>query len=215
MARVEWPTVSHARELASAVSAWRPTLCGCFGFIDGVFFKAPRPQDGDGARQRGMYTAYKGGHGCKLLFVFGSDGTVLSAAVNYPGSCHDALLATDSRLYETLADKYPKETNLWIAGDTALTGTEPQLKRVLSSVELAGLAGDERAMMREVNTELSSVRVASEWGIGGIKQAFPGIARLESHPHMRLLVQQVIIRLWNLRTRRLGVNQLRNVFKAR
>lgn len=210
-ARIAWPSVRRARELADMCSRRVPQLHGCFGFLDGKLSKCPRPGGGQNdSEQEAFYTGYYHMHATKELFTFLMDGTVAMATVNAPGTWHDARIFREAGVMTHL-ERYPAD--LFVCGDTAFAGNKPQLRRVLSETELQSKPPAERRRLQAMNGVLSGVRVASEWGIGALFRTFAILNKPIACRVRRGHVKILCVHLFNLRTRTMGVNQIRRVFE--
>ena len=93
-------------------------------------------------------------------------GTIIGTALNCPGSFGDGKVIHAMHLDKMMAYLPP---GLWIAGDSTVCST-PRCRRPLTDTELAALGtAGARQLAQTIGSLVSSVRVASEWGIGGMK----------------------------------------------
>jgi len=210
-ARIAWPSRERASELAEWCHHRIPQLQGCFGFLDGKLSRCPRPGGGQNdADQEAFYSGYYHMHATKELFVFLVDGTIAMAIVNAPGTWHDARVFSEGKVWQHLFE-YPP--HLSICGDTAFGADKPQLIRVLSETELATMSPRRRERLKAINAVLSGVRVASEWGIAALFRAFNILNTPIASWQRRGYIKLLCVHLFNVRTRTMGVNQIRAVFE--
>lgn len=130
--------------------------------------------------------------------------------MNGIGSWHDArvdvLLDIDHRLQHL-------DEQFVVAVDTGFASSKRKI-RVLNEVELSKLSLGDQARARTAGEYLTRLRIAAEWGIGGLHKAWH-ILVLRGYaddPTHRAVYSEVCVRLHNLRCRVMGICQIRNVF---
>lgn len=65
----------------------------------------------------------------------------------------------------------------------------------------------------EYSTSIVSTRQAAEWGMGAIQAKFPRLAvPLPVNDKRRLVIRKVVVLLYNLRVRMIGLSQISTVF---
>ena len=62
--------------------------------------------------------------------------------------------------------------------------------------------------------EATSVRQYAEWGMGGLQGSFPRLkdTLIYEERGERQIIMEVIVRLFNLRSNLVGINQIKNTF---
>ncbi|ETP31755.1 hypothetical protein F442_19405 [Phytophthora nicotianae P10297] len=200
--RIEWPkTPTKFAYYAELIAARHPNLHGAFCSIDGV--KIPVAESLDEDTQNSRYNGWTCSQYCSSVFVFAPDGAILCALLNAPGSWHDAAVAQD--LYGKLLNKTPE--GYFAIADSAF----PSRARILREQGLL----DELEVLLEINRELVSARQAAEWGMRSLHGSF---ARLKlplpaDDGEYRAIVLETCARLHQVRTRRMGINQIKTVYE--
>ncbi|CAA7264567.1 unnamed protein product [Cyclocybe aegerita] len=141
-------------------------------------------------------------------------GEIIDAVVNAPGSWHDANVARP--IFERLRTRTPP--GYYLIADTAFPrGTQSIAGRIRAPLK-AGQAvrgtPDEIAERMAYDHELLSYRQTAEWGNRGLQGAF-GRLRVPlpiDNAERRGNLLEICNRLNNLRTRRVGINQIRTVY---
>ena len=97
-------------------------------------------------------------------------------------------------------------TTLWIAADIAFPGSDC-MKRYLTQSEV-NVVDSPIQIAWTLNTILSKIRIAVEWGIGGVKKCFHWLNTLlfSDNPPFNSVSMEIILRLWNVRTRTEKIN---------
>ncbi|ETI33701.1 hypothetical protein F443_19628 [Phytophthora nicotianae P1569] len=218
--RIEWPkTPTKFAYYAELIAARHPSLHGAFCSIDGV--KIPVAESLDEGTQNSRYNGWTCSQYCSSVFVFAPDGAILCALLNAPGSWHDAAVAQD--LYGKLLNKTPG--GYFAIADSAFPrshrGLSSRIKTPLKKrsrqpriLQEQGLL-DELEVLLEINRELVSVRQAAEWGMRSLQGSF---ARLKlplpaDDGEYRAIVLETCARLHQVRTRRMGINQIKTVYE--
>jgi hypothetical protein len=86
-----WPGATKMAEYAKRVKAKEPLIPGCIGFIDGTH--VPLQSSSDHRTQNANYNAWTASTSISNVLVFSPEGTIIWAAVNFPGSWHDAAVS--------------------------------------------------------------------------------------------------------------------------
>jgi hypothetical protein len=194
LAQVGTPSVAYAQQLSrDLVGHAGPAFQNFIGFVDGCVNTQENSTD-----RNTQNVHWNGKHfkaATKDLFLFWVDGCVGGAVINGAGSWHDAKL------------------EFYLQVDTAFQSTTRKI-RGLREQELRNLNAAQRSAALTAHALLAKIRVAAEWGIGGIHKCW----RVLNHPLpsddpiRRSLLGEACIRLWNLRCRTMGISQIRTVF---
>jgi hypothetical protein len=159
--------------------------------------------------QNTYYNGWTCSHYCSCILAFASDGTIMYAILNAPGSWHDSTIAEP--LYNQLLRHTPPGYR--VISDTAFPRKSARLQsRILAPVKRGDqLPTDAHdfAYLQLLNEQLVSARQAAEWGMRSIQGLF---ARLKlplpaSNHGFRLKLLQVVCRLHQLRCQSVGINQ--------
>lgn len=117
----EWPSETTMAELASRVSAASEVLMYTWGAMDGHMLVTQR--SADPSQQEANFSGWKHGHYVSNVYVWGFDGLIRWAGINFPGNTHDAWIARGAM---TRLASMPGEYN--ILGDTAFPSLEGTLQ---------------------------------------------------------------------------------------
>lgn len=210
--RIRWPTIEEQRILADKIKAREPDLeQGAFAFVDGCSFPCEVGSTID--EQNAYYNSWKGGTFVNNLFVFSPTGKIIFAALNAPGSWHDAQLCLD--LLPLLLDPTRTAPELGIIADTAFPRTGPLEQKILTPSSFDSLSINTEVAYRELlrHQLITSLRQSAEWGMRALQGTFGRLKVPQTHHHKkrsRCLLS--IALLHNFRTTYVGFNQIATVF---
>lgn len=141
-------------------------------------------------------------------------GTIIACNLNAPGSWHDSRVARP--IYEKLRTMTPED--FYLVTDTAFPrGTDQIAGHIQAPMkDGARLPEDhvEREPVMQFDRQLLSFRQTAEWGMWTLQGSF-GRLRVPlsiNHNELRGDLLEVVARLYNLRARRVGYNQIRTVY---
>ena len=220
---IRWP--SHDEIAASAALLERNRrfgrlLKGIFAVTDGARMPCAKYQCPE--HQNAYFEGFTQGTEATNLLVWDFRGEIIHAGVNYPGSWHDSKVALMSGLYDLfLSDKYVPP-GYAVLGDSAFPrtakNTNGKLVRARKDDEL-GLDGDipKSAYLYAVDTILQRVlpseRQSAEWGVAALKEPFKRLSvRLPADSYRRYRIITCCAHLMNLRTRLVGLSQIKTVY---
>ena len=141
-------------------------------------------------------------------------GTVIAAHLNAPGSWHDACVAHP--IFEKLRTRTPN--GYYLVADTAfLRGTAHIAGRIRAPLKAGQrLHGSQEEIQEKMvyDRELLSFRQTAEWGNQHLQGTFGRLrVPLEiNNAECRGDLLELCVRLGNLRTRQVGINQIRTVY---
>jgi hypothetical protein len=141
-------------------------------------------------------------------------GDIIACKLNAPGSWHDSRVAKG--LYEKLCTQTPE--GFYLVTDTAFPqGTDAVAGRIRCPMtQGARLPADPLAQKHALafNRQLLSFRQTAKWGMRGLQGSFGRLrVPLEvNYSERRSDLLEICVRLFNLRTRLVGINQIRNVY---
>ncbi|KAG8717938.1 hypothetical protein FRC08_006317 [Ceratobasidium sp. 394] len=199
---IKWPTPEQMAEYSAMINARHPRIDGAFGFLDGL--SLPVAASGDPAVENAHYNGWLHTHKVSNIIVFAPD-----------GSWHDANVAQD--VYGQLFQETPN--GYFLIGDSAF----PKLRRGLldkihtplkAGRRLPGLTPAQRRQAIVYSNAITSAHQAVEWGMRAIQGAF---ARLRmpldaNDGAWRKLMIETCLRMHNVRTRTVEINQIRTVY---
>ncbi len=208
MARVQFPTHHEIEAYSFAISVRYPRLYGAFAFVDGL--ELPVQQHTDQILQASNYDLYTQAHHVANILLFAPDGTIIFAIVNGPGVWHDSHLACTGNLYDILDEKVPK--GYYVLADSAFPATpsSQHIRRQSKANEAhpLTLAG------KLLEKDYGSARQSAEWGNRGFSAAYPRLkSGLPAEPGAyRALILETAVRLYNFRTRFVGLSSIQSVW---
>ena len=208
-AEIKFPGPEEMVELAAMVQQRDPAVDDVIGFLDGV--ACPVECKDDEFSQAEDYDGYHHDTVCKNCFLFGPDGKVKWAAINFPGSWHDSSVSRDLinlvilsiGIYKICVDQgFPRGGTMY----NKFVG--PMSQRTRNK-----LADVLRGELLKLHNRYVSLRQASEWGMRALQGSFARLkSRMTSDKPKRFLLIYSIVLLHNFRTTHVGLNQIATVF---
>jgi len=200
-------------EYTQIIQARHPRLVGAIGTMDGL--KLDVQAHGDPLIASSNYNGWVSGYYISNIFVFSPKGEINACCLNAPGSWHDSRVARP--IYQKLDNEVPD--GYYLVADSAFPrGTNG----IDSKIRAPPKSGDRIRIMdpdelRERNAflrQLVSYRQSVEWGMREIQGSF-GRLRIPldaNDPTGRSNLLELCARLHNVRVRRVGIGQIRNVY---
>lgn len=221
-ADVYWPSLSTMIVFSDAIRGagvlgdvegaprWEPPAdVYPIGFLDGCALPIEAPPTREDEQL--VYNGFRRCCCVNNIFLFGPDGCILYYIINAPGRQHDSRCAT--LLYEFLRED--RATRLpppfCILADAGFRGAHTADMIVTPLVEGEPLPADEaaRGEVLRRNRWIIFHRQAVEWGLRNLQFGFQRIKNtLSSNSLLRECLLKVVVHLFNLRTRRLGHNEI-------
>jgi hypothetical protein len=210
-AKVKWPTRVEMTRLAALVHDREPLLEHTFGFVDGLNLPVEEPQSVN--KQNANYNGWKSACFASNVLAYSSTGKVIFAAINYPGSWHDAEVAR--YLYSRLRNRTPDGYN--ILADSAFPASKKRQGKILvvKKEESFDRINDpvELYRKRRLNNAVVRQRQAAEWGMRSIQGAWARVKLpLPENDKYRASVLKLVVLLHNYRAEFVGLNQIHIVF---
>lgn len=205
-AAIEIPSDLYIDEYKNAIGLKHPMLQDVWCSMDGL--KLLLECTGKYEEENDFYNGWTCDHYVSAVFVFSPDGTIPICAFNVPGSVHDSKIAAVGGIYRKLGQVY-RRTGGKCCGDSAFSKTNHEYVIKSGKINIA-----DNALEREVKRQATSVRQKSEWGMHGFQSSFPRVKdrfRFERNGERKRIIHLMIL-LFNLRSRRVGINQIRNVY---
>ena len=211
-AQIKLPKGELLEQYVAAIAARHQSLGQerVWGAMDGLKLYLQASRD-DGIQEM-YYCGYTCDHYVTNLFLFAPDGTICLRVYNAPGSFHDSTLAglgcpVDAYgLIERMYDRY----GVKVAVDSAFASQQSD-SMIKSGQSVAFAEGSWHVL---VANEATSLRQTAEWGMRALQGSFPRLKErfvYEERGERRIMLD-MITRLFNLRGRRVGINQIRSVY---
>jgi hypothetical protein len=186
-----------------------PALNGVWCCMDGL--KLYLQQVGDANTQNNFYNGWTHNHNLTSVFVFCPDGTISICCYNLPGSIHDSLVAEWGHIYPKLETVFNTVRGR-CAVDSAFSFQRYPFLVKSGQRHPATNSYVEFASEFEINKEATAMRQSAEWGMRAIQSSFPRLKDhfvYEENGERKLLLKMMIL-LYNLCARKVGINQIRN-----
>ena len=162
-------------------------------------------QAGDIVIQNMFYNGWTHDHYVGNVLVFAPNETICAAAINAPGAMHDSQIADWGNVYGKLEDVFVRFGGRCIVDSAFAKGDYPFL--IKSSQDMP-ITSDPRDVIRA--RQATSARQAAEWGMRAVQGSFPRVKdrMIYEQRGERKVILQMIMLLFNYRTRLVGLNQI-------
>ncbi|KII84777.1 hypothetical protein PLICRDRAFT_57297 [Plicaturopsis crispa FD-325 SS-3] len=208
-------TLEEYEENSALIVERHPLLEGAFGSIDGLGLLAQEAVDPE--MENATYNGWKSGHYFNNILAFSPQGIIIAAVLNSPGSWHDAHVARP--VFETLRRFTPE--GYYLVADTAFPrGTASiagKIKAPLKGGQRITADPTEQQRIMRYQRQLLSYRQTAEWGMRMFQGSW-GRLRVPldvNDEGGRKELLELCVRSSNVRTRCVGINQIRNVYMPR
>jgi hypothetical protein len=205
-AKIRRPTVQKIREYQEAVYRRHPFLADVWCTMDGLKLMIECAADDE--EQNRFYNGWTCDHYVGAVLVFCPDGTIPICCYNVPGTVHDSNIAVIGNIYNKLEEVYNMSGGKCTVDSAFARNNYPFLiKSCKPSLDMTLTDMD-------VAKDATSMRQSAEWGMRAFQASFPRIKdriTLE-YRGQRKLMMKLMIHLYNLRTRKVGINQILNVY---
>jgi hypothetical protein len=209
LAKITLPTNEEVAEYKLAIAAKYPLLKNVYCVADGL--KISIQAAGQQHVQRRFYNGWQKDHCISNVFVFAPDGTIIAAALNMPGCCHDSFVAEYGFIYGKLEEvnaRVPDGAVCVMDSAFSADGKPYVLKSIQAHIRAENA---EEYLMYE---EATSVRQAAEWGMRGLRSSFGRLTsklRYETDGQRSQILDSIVL-LYNWRANTVGFNEIRTVF---
>ena len=210
-ARIQVPDAETIRHYQRLVTNRHPILDGVWCTMDGLKLKLQRAPKVD--VENNFFNGWKHDHYVGAVIVFCPDGTIPIVCFNVPGSVHDSLIADWGSVYDKLEDVWERCGGKCTV-DSAFSARRNEYLIRSAQTVIEGDTRREFAFNLELNREATSMRQSAEWGMRAFQASFPRLQDrfiFEQNGERRLIVKMCLL-LYNLRARRIGINQIRSVY---
>ncbi len=206
-ARVQWPTPQDMEKFATLIRRREPLITQCIGFIDGIHISIQNSSDHKS--QNSNYNGWLAGVTISCVFLFVPTGKISWAAVNFPGSYHDASVAHG--LIERLLNHNLTPEPYFVAADSAFPHSGPLASKIKTPLTKRTESEASRAA-QQYSAALVSIRQCAEWGMRGLRSKFPRLqVPLTSNDAHRLEIIKTAVFLYNLKVTYVGLSQIHSV----
>lgn len=209
LCKIKMANPAERQTYAHMIQAREPLIHNCIGFIDGLAVPIECSDDVD--EQDTFYNGYHHDTTCNSVFAFAPTGKIIFAAINHPGSWHDATVCKDLIQWaiNNLGDHvfcvdqaFPRSGQLYGKFVGPMSASK---RRKLSPVL--------REALITLHNLYTSLRQAAEWGMRAMEGTFARLkSRLTSNYRKRHMILLSIALLTNLRVELVGLNQIATVF---
>ncbi|QRV98736.1 DDE superfamily endonuclease [Ceratobasidium sp. AG-Ba] len=213
-ARISWPSRQEMKQSSEIITHRHPNINGAFGFMDGL--NLPCQTSGDAGEQSAMFNGWCRAHVVSNVLVFDPKGMIVAATINAPGSWHDVRVA-NLDIYRLLLENTPE--GFFVIADSAFKSRDEELSKKIHTPLKANsifenLTDEQVAAEWAYSADITSARQAVEWGMRAIQGCFARLrVPLDANDKLaRRHLIEVCLRLHNLRTSRVGINQIRTVY---
>jgi hypothetical protein len=175
--------------------------------MDGL--KITLEQSGDALIQEEYYNGWTHDHYVSSVICFCPDGTIPIVFVNVPGAVHDSQIADYGNIYDKLELVYQRD-GAKCTVDSAF-GNVTREYLIKSSQELIHIEDHQE---RRIAREATSMRQSAEWGMRAFQSSMPRIKdrmKFETRGERKVTLTMMIL-LYNLRARAVGINQLQSFY---
>jgi len=206
-AQANLPSRKEVCQFQAAVELRHPALKGVWACADGL--KLRLQQSSDCLIQGRFYNGWTHDHYVSCVFVFAPDGTIRIFVINAPGSMHDSQISHWGGIYKKLK-KVHEQHNASCVVDSAFAANEFDF--LIKSAQNDPVTDNPRDLV--VNQQATAFRQASEWGMRALQGSFPRLKDrflYEENRECKVMLQMIVY-LFNYRTRLVGLNQILNTY---
>ena len=203
------PSHDTIREYQAAIRAKHEALDGVWCTMDGL--KLYLQQSGDATIQNNFYNGWTHDHYVSAVLVFCPDGTIPIACYNVPGCIHDSTIAEWGNVYKKLENVFNSPVHGKCTVDSAFSK-----KRSPFLIKSQQADPDSDDMNAAVVMQAKSMRQSAEWGMRSLQASFPRLKDRFIYEEFgeRWVMMKMCSLLYNLRARRVGINQIRNTYMS-
>ncbi len=203
-AKISLPSAEKVGEYCAAVKQRHPDLDNVWATMDGIKLTIQVAPSDD--VQRIFYNGWTHGHYVSAILVFAPDGTIPICMYNVPGCVHDSEIAVWGGVYDKLKLIY-KTTGGKCTGDSAFNGKMNAACLLKSSQDdLVAANGTQQQM----SLEIWQKRACTSMRQSAVPRLNDSIKYEESGE--RKIDMKMMVLLFNLWSRLVGINQIRNVY---
>ena len=212
-AKIAIPADEVINKYKQLIKAKYPALDDVWSTMDGL--KTPIQQSGSSRTQRYFYNGWKHNHFVTSVFCFCPDGSIPIAHMNLPGATHDSTIADWGNIYLKLEQVYNKTGGICCVDSAFRMRNAPYIIKS-SQNAFVGVGPTTQAQRLDLikKQQATSMRQSAEWGMRAIQSSFPRLNDkfpFEARGERRNSIKMMVL-IYNLRARLVGINQIRNFF---
>jgi len=207
-ATIKLPSEDEVSRFKDAVAHRHPNLEGVWCTMDGL--KLLIECSGNSVVQNRYYNGWTCDQYIGAVFVFCPDGTIPICCYNVPGCVHDSNIATIGGIYDKLAKVHEQNGTLCVADSAFSRANYPFI--IKSGNQPTGMSSTNAQLIKEA----TSMRQSAEWGMRAFQSSFPRVKDrfpFDQRGERKVLMKMLIL-LYNLRARKVGINQIKNVYMS-
>jgi DDE superfamily endonuclease len=210
-AAIRIPDVDTIMKYQQVIQNRHPNLQGVWCTMDGL--KLYLQQAGEASIQNNFYNGWTHDHYVSNVIVFCPDGTIPICCYNVPGSVHDSMVAEWGGVYEKLG-RVHRQTGGMCTVDSAFS--KRNYPYLIKSAQNGGVGEtpEQFAANVRLNAEATSMRQSAEWGMRALQSSFPRLKDrfiYEEYGERKIILKTMLL-LYNLRARKVGINQIKNTY---
>ena len=208
-AAVQIPSSEKIEEYKAMVRSRHTFLPDVWCTMDGL--KLTLEQSGDAIIQERFYNGWTHDHYVSSVLCFCPDGTIPIAYINVPGSVHDSQIADYGNIYDKLESVYERD-GAQCTVDSAFSNITREYL-IKSSQDLIHIRDYYK---RNVARDATSMRQSAEWGMRAFQSSMPRMKdrmKFEVRGERKVTLTMMIL-IYNLRARMVGINQLQSFYTA-
>ena len=205
--RIEWPSLEKIDYHNRRIMARFPTLVGSFAFVDGLELSVYNNCDPD--LQNSDYNGWKALVKSHQVLCFDTEGIIIFACLNRPGSWHDSEVS--GAFYDQLMLTPLPYNVLADSGFPRLSRTYGRIKTPFKQTDVDQFVDlQERLQCIEESSIVTSARQPAEWGMAALHKTCRRLElRLPSGDHVkREKILACCCHFANFKIRTTGINQI-------
>ena len=205
-ARIRRPSIEKIQQYKDAVAERHPALTDVWCTMDGL--KLMIQSAGSDEEQNCYYNGWTCDHYVNAVLDFCPDGTIPICCYNVPGTVHDSMVAIVGNIYNKLENVFLS------CGGRCVVDSAFARNNYTFLIKSKKLSVGMSLEQMNLATEATAMRQSAEWGMRAFQSSFPRIKDRIGFESIgqRKLMMKVMVLLFNLRARRVGINQILNVY---
>lgn len=207
-ASIRMPNQQEISAFQNAFMSRYSTLKDVYAVADGL--KLYLESSSECTMQNMFYNGWTHDHYVSNIFVLAPNGCVIACALNAPGSMHDSSIAEWGNVYTKLEDSHIKYGGICVVDSAFCRGQYPFLNKSSQDPFIDSENAEDVIRYQQA----TSARQASEWGMRALQGSFPRLKdrMIYEERGERKLILVSMVRLFNIRARLVGINQIQSVY---
>ena len=207
-AKIKLPSIVEVATYQGAIKSKYPMLEGVWCTMDGLKLRIQKASANN--VQNRFYNGWTSGHYVSAVIVFCPDGTIPIVCFNVPGCAHDSTIAEWGDIYEKLESIYNTPVKGKCTVDSAFCRRQNPF--LIKSSDSDPVTNNPNDII--VNKQATSMRQSAEWGMRGFQSSFPRLydkIKYEENGERKKILSLCFL-IYNLRARKVGINQIKNFY---